>query len=315
MVRRSGAGVAFSCGGLSNLASVGQDLNISNDRDLTSLEGLSGLTSVGGHFGIAGGDASAQAAVVVDGDGDLHRFGSAVGPAGDVDGDGFADVIVRVRYDDNVADNGGSAHLLLGNSAETGSPGGWQPAPRSLQASTDTPIPPGLRSTSPSTFDLSVFARSPFGRTGSKLQIEIEPLGTAFDGADLQILNTTWTDTGTAGAYVLGVLASLSPETAYHYRARVLYDPADGHPQLWSRWLSGGRSGDALGSHLWTDCAADTDGDGSCDAWDADADGDGDPDDTDCDDLDDSIFTGAPEVTGARVDQDCNGSDRRRRHG
>ena len=53
----------------------------------------------------------------------------------------------------------------------------------------------------------------------------------------------------------------------------------------------------------------DLDGDLDPDCTDPDADGDGEDAATDCDDADATIYTGAPEVTGDGVDQDCDGAD------
>jgi len=57
------------------------------------------------------------------------------------------------------------------------------------------------------------------------------------------------------------------------------------------------------------DTFTDTDSDGTPDCVDTDDDNDTDPDVTDCADTDASIYTGAPEVVGDGVDQDCNGFD------
>ncbi len=53
----------------------------------------------------------------------------------------------------------------------------------------------------------------------------------------------------------------------------------------------------------------DLDGDLDPDCTDPDADGDGEDAATDCDDLDATVYTGAPEVTGDGIDQDCDGFD------
>lgn len=45
------------------------------------------------------------------------QFGQSVAPAGDVNGDGFADVLVGAPYYDNRQTNGGRAFLYLGSAA------------------------------------------------------------------------------------------------------------------------------------------------------------------------------------------------------
>jgi hypothetical protein len=53
----------------------------------------------------------------------------------------------------------------------------------------------------------------------------------------------------------------------------------------------------------------DKDADGDPDCTDPDDDNDGDPDTTDCADLDASVYTGATEIVGDGIDQDCSGAD------
>ncbi len=53
----------------------------------------------------------------------------------------------------------------------------------------------------------------------------------------------------------------------------------------------------------------DYDGDGIADCLDPDADNDGDPALTDCDDLDETVYTGAVDICEDGIDQDCSGSD------
>ena len=251
---------------------------------------------------------STSASWTAEGDQAGALFGFAVATAGDVDGDGYADIIVGARqYSDGEAQEG-AAFLYLGNGAD-GTSSGWQPTPQSRQPAGSEPIAPGLRSTSDTSFDFAVLAASPFGRTRVKVQVEAKPLGTLFDGASLVTVPSAWTDTTVAGVALQEPISALSAETSYHWRARVLFDPVDGHPQLWSHWLWGGSSGDPEGSHLWTACLADTDTDGQCDTWDDDDDGDGDSDSSDCDDLDASVYTGAPEIADDGIDQNCDGVD------
>ena len=231
------------------------------------------------------------------------HFGYSVSTAGDVNGDGFADVLVGATgYEDGNTDEG-AVFLYLGNSSD-GTTAASPRLPRTLQPATTIPIAAGLRSEATDSFDISALARSPFGRTGVRLQVEAKPLGALFDGTGLAL--SVWTDSDLLGVTLQETLASLDPETGYHWRARVLYDPSDAPPQLWSPWLWGGRSGEAVGTHVVTACISDVDGDGLCDSADDDDDGDGEPDATDCDDTDPTVFPGATEYCDD-VDSDCDG--------
>ena len=235
-------------------------------------------------------------------DQDTCRYGCSVASAGDVNGDGYSDLLIGAKNWDNGNNNEGAAFVYYGNAGD-GTDAAWTPAPQALQPSTSTPIPPGLRSTSPSSFDISLLARSPFGHTSAAMEIESKPLGSPFDGTSTVI--TDYTDTGAAGIQLTHTVDSLAAETGYHWRARLLFDPADAPPQSASRWVYGGLPGHPEGTHVVTGCTADTDSDGQCDSWDPDDDDDGDPDATDCADLDPAIFTGAPETCDG-VDEDCD---------
>ena len=232
------------------------------------------------------------------------RYGSSVASAGDVDGDGYSDLIVGADGWDGGETDEGAVYLYRGNAGDGSTAPGWSPALRALQPSSAVALQPGGHSISVDSFDASLFARSPFGRGRVKLELEVKAFGTPFDGSGT--IATNWTDTGTSGVVLSQLASSLAPETAWHWRARLRYDPTRWQPAVASRWLSGvvGRPTEA---HVVTACTADFDGDGQCDSFDPDLDGDGDPNSSDCAELDPTIYTGSPEACDA-IDSDCDGS-------
>ena len=80
-----------------------------------------------------------------------------------------------------------------------------------------------------------------------------------------------------------------------------------------SSWLADGYCDDGSYSHngtpVYLDCALHSFDDGDCPVVGTDTDGDGDPDATDCEPSDPAIYTGAPEIIGDGIDQDCDGVD------
>jgi hypothetical protein len=100
-----------------------------------------------------------------------------------------------------------------------------------------TPIAPLGKSDSDESFRLALLGRTPFGRSKVKLQWEVKPLGTPFDGSGLG-QSANWLDTGTAGAALSELVDNLSADTAYHWRVRLHYHPASTPYQQYSRWLT-----------------------------------------------------------------------------
>jgi hypothetical protein len=158
-------------------------------------------------------------------------FGFSVATAGDVNGDGYADVIVASLYYDNGQADEGRAFAYYGNGTA-----GLSVRPQQRRADDLAPIAPGGRSRSPGSFRLAALGRGPFGRTAVKLEIEAKGRGGLFDGAGT-LQGADWQDTGTAGAALDELVSGLEPG-GYHWRVRFRYAPASSPFQQASRWFT-----------------------------------------------------------------------------
>src|SRR5690606_17765862 len=158
-------------------------------------------------------------------------YGDAVASAGDVNGDGFADLLVGARAQPNFGDERGRAFLYYGNGATHG---GAAPRARTVA---DGPLP-HLGVAPVEGFRIAMTSRTPFGRGRVKLRWETLPFGAPHGGVLAPIVRETdWADSGLAGVE-LDALAKDIPAGLYHWRARAVYDPS-AFPYLPAgRWLS-----------------------------------------------------------------------------
>ncbi len=167
---------------------------------------------------------------VIDGDQDNAYFGVWVGTAGDVNGDGYADVLVGAHQYDAGHTDEGRVYVYYGNDGASVSL-----RPRQRRADNSAPIATLGRSDGTS-IRLTLKGQTPFGRAKVKLQWEMKPLGTLFDGNVSG--ETAWQDTGTTGIQFNRLVSNLSANTAYHWRVRLRYRPASVPFQQYSRWLT-----------------------------------------------------------------------------
>jgi hypothetical protein len=144
-------------------------------------------------------------------------FGEDVAAAGDVNGDGFGDVIVGMQnYDAAFVFLGGDDHgrpVLAQQHRADGS---------------GTPVQPWGGSYDESSFEVQMTATHPAGRGRVKLEIEICAAGVPFTSGSCVIhQGASWTDvTATPDGVVLTETPTgLTPDTLYRWRARVLYAP------------------------------------------------------------------------------------------
>ncbi len=176
----------------------------------------------------ASGGVSTSASWTVEGNQSEEKFGTSVGTAGDVNGDGYSDIIVGGIYAN------GRADLYYGNGGD-----GLHILPRQLRSNGSATIAPLGKSNLTSTVQIRLIGRMPLGRADVKLEWQIAPLGTEFTATSGVISGTSaaWTDTGTAGAVITQNVTSLTADTAYHWRARLLYRPGNRLGQSASRWV------------------------------------------------------------------------------
>ena len=161
-------------------------------------------------------------------------FGHAVACAGDVNGDGYSDVIVGAPYYDNGQTDEGKVWLYYGN-GEAGR--GLSLRPRQLRSDGSAPIAHLGKSDSVSAFQVAALARTPYGRGKVKLEVEAKPLGTAFNGAGTTV-SPSWVDAATPTTELSKLVSGLSGNTPYHWRARLLYHAVTTPLQQRSRWFT-----------------------------------------------------------------------------
>lgn len=179
-----------------------------------------------GHAFVYAGSAagiSATVAWTLEGNQVTALLGSSVASAGDVNGDGYADVIAGSPRFNTGQSFAGRASVFYGNSAGRGF--AFHQARGGVAAGV---AQSWALSQSNNSFRVRVNAISPMGRVAAKLQVQACPSGIAFGNVVCTTsTQATWSDTTatSGGALLTQEVTGLTASTAYHWRARLLYAP------------------------------------------------------------------------------------------
>ena len=200
-----------------------------------------GESNEGAAFVYLGGSTGiiATASAMMESDQADAYMGWSVSGAGDVNGDGYSDVIVGAHNYDNPHTDEGAAYVYFGNDG-----GGLSRTTRQYKSDLTTPVQTG-NSSFESQFGIGHFARSSNGRVKAKLVWEVFSEGNSFTGSPItnsvvsQGESATWTDLNTTGIEIKELMSSVGLYNKW--RVRVKYHPATMlNGQVYSRWFYGG---------------------------------------------------------------------------
>ncbi|HEV7780781.1 MAG TPA: integrin alpha, partial [Chitinophagaceae bacterium] len=151
-------------------------------------------------------------------------MGLCVASAGDINGDGYSDVLSAAPNYDNGESDEGVVFLYIGNNSS-----GLHNNLRLYNSDLITPIQQSNMS-DPNLFGIGLFAKSPLGRQKGKMVWETVRNGNPFSGIPVTnstaftIQQVSLTDLGLTGVEIKNQVAKMIPTKATYVRARVKYD-------------------------------------------------------------------------------------------
>ena len=176
------------------------------------------------------------------------RFGSSVATVGDVNGDGYADVIASaggyITYT-------GKVYIYQGNNG-----GGRRALATQVRGDiSGITVQPWGPSYTRDSFGVVLQAVHPLGRGRAKLQVQACPPGVPFDDAlCIEKISDNWTAVkGASGVVLKETVHGLTEGTLYRWRARVLYDSPFYSQGPWRRVMAQALEGDVRSTRLPAD--------------------------------------------------------------
>ncbi len=159
----------------------------------------------------------------------LSWYGGSVASAGDVNGDGYADLVIGADQYNEALVNEGKVFVYYGN--------GRSGVPLALRQLNNTLQPVALLGrTDSDSFRVNLTVSTPFGRGKFKEEIEVKPLGVRFNG-DRTLRRAAWACPVLPASAIVEA-GDLRYGVPYHWRIRILYNPATTPWMPASRWVT-----------------------------------------------------------------------------
>ena len=179
---------------------------------------------------------SANANTTVESNVSNANLGYSVSSAGDVNGDGYSDIIAGADNYSNGESQEGKAFVYYG-----GAGGGARASVQQYSPGSSSVIGSGGLTYYNGQVKLAIFARSPFGKTKAKINHEYKTNGNPFSGT---VIGNSSGSTGTGVLTNLGLTGTeiyhnidgLQTGKLYKWRARVQYDLASNPYQKLGPW-------------------------------------------------------------------------------
>ncbi len=168
---------------------------------------------------------------------DNSNFGSAVSSAGDVNGDGYSDLIFGGSAFSNGQQSEGAAYVFYGGSNQSGSRSNL----RQYKPLTSAIVSSGMNSGTDGSIQFRQFGRSPFGKSSGRIVFDIQPNGVPFQGSIISnstafTTASSYLNFGLTGTDVSKDVSSLNKNKLYKWRSRVQYSMTSFPFQKFGPW-------------------------------------------------------------------------------
>jgi len=168
-------------------------------------------------------------------------FGETIGSAGDVNGDGLAELLVCARRYNVDADNDreGKLYIYYPNQESA-----MRHRLRQIRVGDSIPVAPQGVSDAVDGFRVSMFTRSPFGVDQVKLQWEAAWISSLYESGSASTgISPEWADTGLTGTALTVRVQGLPGVGAYRWCTRAVYRNARVFGIRYGRWMHLARHG------------------------------------------------------------------------